>query len=83
MLVNVCPDDIFLTTEHFVTKPGMVMQHHKPQCHAETCSGGASDTKIKVPSVENTELEGSPFKAWGRSVYGHTCYTNCQGFVPC
>ena len=21
--------------EHFVTKPGMVMQHHKPECHAE------------------------------------------------
>ena len=35
MLVNVCPDDIFWTTEHFVAKPGMVMQHHKPKCHAE------------------------------------------------
>ena len=35
MLVNVCPDDIFLTSEHFVTKPGMVVQHHKPKCHAE------------------------------------------------
>ena len=35
MLVYVCPDDIFWTTEHFVTKPGMVMQHHKPECHAE------------------------------------------------
>ena len=35
MLVNACPDNIFLTTEHFVTKPGMVMQHHKPECRAE------------------------------------------------
>ena len=35
MLVNVCLDDIFRTTEHFVAKPGMVMQHHKPECHAE------------------------------------------------
>ena len=36
MLVNVCPDDIYWTTEHFVTKPSMViMQHHKPNCHAE------------------------------------------------
>ena len=35
MPVNVCPDDIFWTTEHFVTKSGMVIQHHKPECHAE------------------------------------------------
>ena len=28
-----------------------------PQC-------GVADAEIKVPSVENTELEGSPFKAW-------------------
>ena len=35
MLVNVCPGDIFWTTEYFVAKPGMVMQHHKQQCHAE------------------------------------------------
>ena len=35
MLVNVCPDDIFSTTEHFVTKPGMVMWHYKPECHVE------------------------------------------------
>ena len=30
---------------------------------------GAADAEIKVPSVENTELKGSPFKAWSRSVY--------------
>ena len=35
MLVNVCPDNIFWTTEHVITKPGMVMQHHKPECLAE------------------------------------------------
>ena len=35
MSVNVCPDDIFGITEHFVTKPSMAMQHHKPECHAE------------------------------------------------
>ena len=35
MLVNVCLDDIFWTREHFVTKLGMVMQHHDPECHAE------------------------------------------------
>ena len=33
--VGECLDDIFCTTEHFVTKPGLVMQHHKPECHAE------------------------------------------------
>ena len=35
MSANVCPDDIFWTTEYFVTKPGMVMQHHKPECRVE------------------------------------------------
>ena len=35
MSVNVCLDDIFLITEHFVTKFGMVMQHYEPECHAE------------------------------------------------
>ena len=28
-------DDIFWTTEHFVTKLGMVMQDHEPVCHGE------------------------------------------------
>ena len=32
MSVNVCPDDIFWILEHFVTKLGVVMQHHKPEC---------------------------------------------------
>ena len=44
---------------------------------------GAADAEIKVPSGENTELKRSPFQAWGRSVYSHTCYAYCQGFLPC
>ena len=35
MLVNVCLDNIFRITLHFVAKPGIVVQHHKPECHAE------------------------------------------------
>ena len=31
MSVNVCPDDTFWITKHFVTKFGMVMQHHEPE----------------------------------------------------
>ena len=44
---------------------------------------GAADAEIKVPSGENTELKRSPFKAWSRSVYSHTCYAYCHGFLPC
>ena len=44
---------------------------------------GAVDAEIKVPSGENTELKRSPFQAWSRSVYSHTCYAYCQGFLPC
>ena len=44
---------------------------------------GAADAEIKVPSGENTELKGPPFKAWSRSAHSHTCYTYCQGFLPC
>ena len=43
---------------------------------------GAGDAEIKVPSDENTELEGFPFKAWSRSVYSHACDTFCQGLLP-
>ena len=41
---------------------------------------GAADAKMIVPFGENTELKRSPFKAWSRSVYSHTCYAYCQGF---
>ena len=44
---------------------------------------GAVDAEIKVPSGENTGLKRSPFIAWSRSVYSHTCYAYCQGFLPC
>ena len=44
---------------------------------------GAADAEIKVPSGENTELKRSPFQAWSRSVYSHTCYAYCQGFLSC
>ena len=44
---------------------------------------GAADAEIKDPSGENTELKRSPFKAWSRSVYSHTCYAYCQGFLSC
>ena len=43
---------------------------------------GAADAEIKVPSGENTERRRSPFKAWSRSVYSHTCYAYCHGFLP-
>ena len=43
---------------------------------------GAADAEIKVPSGENTELKRSPFQAWSRSVYSHTCYAYCQGVLP-
>ena len=48
-----------------------------------TSQWGAADAEIKVPSGENTELKRSPFKAWSRSAYSHTCYAYCQGFLPC
>ena len=35
MLVNVFSGRYLLNPEHFVAKPGMVMQHYKPECHAE------------------------------------------------
>ena len=44
---------------------------------------GAAHAKIKVPSGDNTELKRSPFEARSRSVYSHTCYAYCLGFLPC
>ena len=49
----------------------------------ETPQWGAADAEIKVPSGENTELKRSPFKAWSKSVYSHTCYAYRQGFLSC
>ena len=33
--VNVCPDDIFEITKHFVFKLGIVMHHCESECHAK------------------------------------------------
>ena len=44
-----------------------------PQC-------GAADIEIRVPSGENTELKGSPFKAWSRSVYSHHATLTARDF---
>ena len=43
---------------------------------------GAAEAGTKVPSGENTELKRSSFKVWRRSVFSHTCYAYCQGFLP-
>ena len=52
-------------------------------CSFSAPQWGAADAEIKVPSGENTELNRSPYQAWSRSVYSHTCYAYCQGFLPC
>ena len=54
-----------------------------PCCLSRLPRWGAADAEIKVPPGENTELKRSPFKAWSRSVYSHTCYAYCQEFLPC
>ena len=75
------------------TIPGMFARQNGPTTATITSATGggfflaaqwgAADAEIKVPSDENTELKRSPFKAWSRSVYSHTCYAYCQGFLPC
>ena len=42
----------------------------------------AADAEFKIPSDEKTELKRSTFRAWSRSVYCHTSYAYCQGFLP-
>ena len=39
---------------------------------------GTVEAEIKVLSVERSELKGSPFKAWSRSVYSHACHGYCH-----
>ena len=46
-------------------------------------SGELRTQKSKSHLVKNTEIKRSPFKAWSRSVYSHTCYAYCQEFLPC
>ena len=57
--------------------PLFVSVLHCPQGPGESPQWGAADAEIKVPSGENTELKRSPFKAWSRSVYSHTCHACC------
>ena len=58
------------------------MSGHQPSIAESAPQWGAEDTEIKVPSVENTELKSSPFRAWSRSVCSRTCYAYWQGFLP-
>ena len=60
--------------------PSLLRDHFSP--NHSTALGSCGRRNIS-PICENTELKGFPFKAWGRSVYSHTCYANCQGFLPC
>ena len=71
VLVSVSVFTSLSTVFHSINSP-----HNSPQW-------GAADAEIKVPSGENTELKRSPFHAWSRSVYSHTCYAYCQGVLPC
>ena len=63
---------------HFET-----LQFSRPPPLYTSPQWGAVDAEIKVPSGESTELKRSPFKAWSKYVYSHTCYAYCQGFLPC
>ena len=46
-------------------------------------SGELRTQKLKSRLVRTrTELKHSPFKAWSRSVYSHTCYAYCHRFLP-
>ena len=71
--------------EQLCSEPSVVCldNTHSVVCWIRTPQWGAADTKIKAPSVENTELKGSLFKAWSRSMYSQTSYAYCQGFLPC
>ena len=60
-----------------------VPYNESPPCAQLRAKWGAADTESKAPSGENTEPKRSPFKAWSKSVYSHTCYAYCQGFLPC
>ena len=69
-------EEIVHKSDSYAVKALLVLPLDPPQW-------GAADAQSKVPSVENTELEGSRFKAWGMSVYSYICYANCQEFLPC
>ena len=84
------PESTFCADSYGVRKPPFaiaciyICAHGKDRVvHVRAPQWGAADAEIKVPSGEITELKCSPFKAWSRSVYSHTCYAYCQGFLPC
>ena len=54
-------------------QPNSIGLPNRHSLNHSTQQWGAADAEIKVPSGENTELKRSPFKAWSRSVYSHTC----------
>ena len=66
MLVNDCPNDIIWSAEHFVTKFGIMMQHHEPECNVETklvCylqgqghSKGSCDQNMTFPTISSELL---------------------------
>ena len=43
-------------------------------------SGGLRTQKLKSNLMRNTELKGSPFKAWSWAVYSHACYAYSRDF---
>ena len=60
--------------------PGTVPPHTSKSSPVLPHSGELRMQKL-VLSSENTELKRSPFTAWSRSVYSHTCYAYCQGVL--
>ena len=47
------------------------LEHHLSEIKLSFLHPCSGELWIKAPSVENTELEGSPFKAWGRSLQSY------------
>ena len=79
--------DLWLVTTN-CTGPGLPRPHphftHLSAAVSSTFHRGELGTqKLKSHLVRTQELNRSPFKAWSRSAYGHTCYAYCQGFLPC
>ena len=62
-------DGFFVGSSRLPTSPQLSLQ-----CQTPLSLLGMR--KLKIPSVENTELNGFPFQAWSRSVYSHPCCRN-------
>ena len=80
-----CKNSSSVSVSNTVGSPSSVLTVHccSTSFTLAASQWGAADAEIKIPSGENTELKRSPFKAWSRSVYSHTCCAYCQGFLPC